>query len=1580
MTVGNIKSVLTLDATKFTEAIERAATDLSKLDGRLKSAKDSVGAFEKGVINIGTDLTNTSEKFRTLEQTVASLTARLEQTANTGFSGLSSQSRRAKSDIEGITSSVTGATDSMAEMTGWIKRYGGSLESLNPLIAGVVKSQKTLAESNATVATSATTSLDRTTKAKIAALEREKQTNAEMIISRKAMIAELEAIDRRMGAGQALAQKEASRYFGKNAAKGADARQEVAIYKAQSDEAQATIKHLQAVVKEIEWKNQEIGKSIQLVHTETAAIKAQEAATKSLASEQKSALRQQRLDAVATAKEQRRADQESIVSANEAAKQRKQAAADAVRSEREGAQQIAQMWKGMAQMYAGAKIEKGISASVSMADQMQRQKVMVGALNLPKDQEDGLLASSEAMAKNLKFINTLDAVKSRMSAIASLGYNNADIIDKTLNSAVKAANNLEYLGVAHGDTQSTIRNLYGVVEMRQQTGNADKANGTMETIQKIITGTAGKVQTQDIETVLRRMGVGASQLSDTGLINVAGIIDQFKVAGGEGGSGSGVSTVGTMIKMFQSYALGKSLSGEAVKEFSGAGVLSESGLDFSKDKAGVLKDAKHAGFKNADKWLNDPVAAMRDIMPQVIAYTQKSGNVKKFYEGRDVNSVDAQMIAFTKYLTSLGITTTAAQGAMVMGDPRSQERLQHQTATISGSKGIDEVNAAAMETMGQQWTKIKKTVDDIALNVGNSLVPVISSALVVVQSLANAFVWITEKNPTATAFAAIGASVGGVALIVNGTLKLFGSSFGAITAWIGEAVVATGAFGAGVLQVGSIVGWLAKRFLGLAGVFLAAWDFGTWVTNIDVGGLKVYEHIENIATNVLHKFKSVFYDVQEMWNNFLGKILGGDYHNQTKDAAELTAKRAANDQYERDMTLAAPVTTFEQLRAGEKDRTSVPIPAPAKAASAGGRIIDTPDKKHRAPHNFEDAFARQFSAADAKANIEKLKLDSMMSGDASFAEQARQQVIKVWMGGDLDDGKDPSKRKFVKGGEKYDKKKGWSPEQMDWDAKVSIGGDEKRSATDLQNKIARELELAAVIKATTFAKERSNSLDNEASNAIDELTGKTTGQTDAMKALIREFERLEARTPGIASNKDYVTEKAKALTSKATIDYAGEGVTLKQKNKDIGASLLPTERERLVASQDALFDSESKKATIVREALNKQIVELAASKGVESSEYQRAIAAREAGENEFTLFLENLQKRREEALLSPIRKMAKEWKDVHKQMESAETQWAGGFVTTLETALDTGKIDVGAWAASVLKDVRKIYLNDTLATPLANGMKKIGDTAMSTLFNKDADGKSMGPATGDTMWVGLKSAVSGVTDGVKSFWNSLTGATDATGKVIAQGANELLGASLKMTAEQSATASLTALASAAWAASASMGGSAGGGLLSLLGNAVIGGFSPGAGVPASSAMAGGAAMAGNTFIPSNVAANGGISGFNSAVPLAAYSGMAVRAFARGGVTNTPQISLYGEAGPEAYVPLPDGRSIPVTMTGGQGGSVSKGGDTVTIQINVTSANNSDDKKTGEDSSGAWSKLANRVKAVVRDELIINQRPGGLLYK
>ncbi len=69
------------------------------------------------------------------------------------------------------------------------------------------------------------------------------------------------------------------------------------------------------------------------------------------------------------------------------------------------------------------------------------------------------------------------------------------------------------------------------------------------------------------------------------------------------------------------------------------------------------------------------------------------------------------------------------------------------------------------------------------------------------------------------------------------------------------------------------------------------------------------------------------------------------------------------------------------------------------------------------------------------------------------------------------------------------------------------------------------------------------------------------------------------------------------------------------------------------------------------------------------------------------------------------------------------------------------------------------------------------------------------------------------------------------------------------------------------------------------------------------------------------AATGGATGPNSAAPLKKFANGGVmsnnvvplRRYAQGGIARSPEMALYGERGPEAYVPLPDGRSIPVKM-------------------------------------------------------------------
>jgi lambda family phage tail tape measure protein len=105
-------------------------------------------------------------------------------------------------------------------------------------------------------------------------------------------------------------------------------------------------------------------------------------------------------------------------------------------------------------------------------------------------------------------------------------------------------------------------------------------------------------------------------------------------------------------------------------------------------------------------------------------------------------------------------------------------------------------------------------------------------------------------------------------------------------------------------------------------------------------------------------------------------------------------------------------------------------------------------------------------------------------------------------------------------------------------------------------------------------------------------------------------------------------------------------------------------------------------------------------------------------------------------------------------------------------------------------------------------------------------------------------------------------------------------------------------------------------------------------------------------------ANGGIMTSNGSMPL--------RRYANGGIATSPQIAMFGEGSrPEAYVPLPDGRSIPVTMRGG--------GEMGNIVVNVDAAGSA-----VQGNQPDANKLGEALGIAVRQELIRQKRPGGLL--
>ena len=150
-------------------------------------------------------------------------------------------------------------------------------------------------------------------------------------------------------------------------------------------------------------------------------------------------------------------------------------------------------------------------------------------------------------------------------------------------------------------------------------------------------------------------------------------------------------------------------------------------------------------------------------------------------------------------------------------------------------------------------------------------------------------------------------------------------------------------------------------------------------------------------------------------------------------------------------------------------------------------------------------------------------------------------------------------------------------------------------------------------------------------------------------------------------------------------------------------------------------------------------------------------------------------------------------------------------------------------------------------------------------------------------------------------------------------------------------------------------------IIAPIAGALVGAISGAAGGAATTSGSVDAGYSGAASSGSYQFADGGIMTSMGPVPL--------RKYAKGGIANSPQMAIFGEgSSPEAYVPLPDGRNIPVKMEGG-------GGTSVSVQVNVMKGEGESSVQSEKETGKA---LGTLIASTIRQELIKQKRPGGLL--
>lgn len=1453
--------------------------------------------------------------------------------------------------------------------------------------------------------------------------------------------------------------------------------------------------------------------------------------------------------------------------ANEEAKKRAAIARQAAAEERASIKQTSDMLKGMTQLWAASKINRGLHASVDSADKFQREELVLKGLNLPKDQIDYITKRAWDDSKVLKFASALDMVKGRLAMMGGMPNVSQGVINQLLPQAAKAAHNIQSIT---GDKspqgfEDMIRNISGVIEARGQTHNIEAAKKTIDFVQKMVVGTGRKIDIADLETYLRRNNLGANTVSDEGLAKLVAFMDEAKVSGhGGGGSGSGVSTVGTAVKMFQKMMNGGRMTAEAQDEFMGSGLIDPANM-----KGLTGKEARKAlamgGLTVSQVSNKDPVEAMKQVASAAYKFMARPENIEKYFGSKTADTGDEELrrSAMRKFSTITGWSVTAQSMLMVAGDKDKMSRATASAKQLIGSKGADAMNADTMKNYSGQVDSFKASMENMKNSLGTSVLPMLTKFYQALSKIGEVFGSLFQASPITAQFVMVGGAVAGVSLALRGfygiavtlpaVLKSIVTMQGQATVTANTLAAAEARLAAANLAVNNslkqqivaqtaatgaqkaatattvsqgaktLAASLAQRAMtattGLlrGALALLGGPIGLITTALGIGLLawsnwgNAAEEAADRATAALVRTRAAKdgtysaadakesdkaikveqknlaaaereftkYDELAKKNpadrtNTEKRSAAAEKVKQAKQAIEVEqsaktlgaesikvqaelAKRdtarsvadakakAASDKLngEEELAHAGKSAAFEvkskeykESVAGKAEKKKLDAyqttrqidqAAAAKVEEAkqrniaatgfeGSTISNDPT---RTPREFRDQFQAGLAGTQGKNAIAGLKLQEVMTGKSTALEQAEAKFKMKWLAGEFDKGGEAKNRQFLKDGvKKSNTTEGYSLDNLDMNGQRTVMQNGKKVTQSVQDYVKGEaslIEELEVLKSTRIVKDR--------------LTGSTERYGEAIRSLGRDQDdHIKKSAETLALERELATARAnmgskssaefdqldRSARLNATItDAANFAAGLKSHTKEF-KDKNPTNEDGTVMSsreKDAKdFDETTeKKRTSLKayySSMRKQAAEAEANG--EFGAHQRAEEAIAAMETAANVWYGDRAKERDIMRRTSLDNMVLDWQKSYDKLKEAEAKWAGQIMSGFETILHGGvrnwtqlREGIKGIASGMLKDVSNILLQKAtggIAGGIAGG---IGGMFEKVFGIGEKSGGKPGAADGGILG-GIGGFFSGLfggkSDGAAA---SVAGTTPATPMYTVQVADAgAIAGALPGVSDAAKTdgffSKMTAGMSGLWGSIKEMFGSLGPGIMNifrgisggggggggatgwlggLLGGMLGGG---GGGIIGGGGEMAAAGSANDVMMAMGVPfANGGI--------MTNFGPVSLRKYANGGIANSPQLALYGEAGPEAYVPLPDGRSIPVTMSGAQrqtsgGGSAGEPVVNINIVVNQGGAGGADQMTSAGAGSGQWEKLASSVKAVVRQELVTQTRPGGMLYK
>ncbi|MDE2254182.1 MAG: hypothetical protein KGL42_07965 [Betaproteobacteria bacterium] len=544
--------------------------------------------------------------------------------------------------------------------------------------------------------------------------------------------------------------------------------------------------------------------------------------------------------------------------------------------------------KGMAQIWAGLKIEHGLKDAVKVAADMATLQAHIRAMGYSQGATKYATQQSWKASSEVPQVSAKDALGARVALLTATGQNNEKVINAALpqllrNAVAYRANYNQSARLA-----DIIGNMAGLAELRGMSQTPQGLIAASNQALQVAEATGGRMKIGAQEVVGRQTKYGAAQLlNEQGYKQLMAMAEQYTLAGHEGGGGGGrgVSQVGTAVSMLVKTMNAGKISKQTYEMLHAMGMWENGASALSTSTTGT---ATTGSLRGALEGQRNPLQWVHDVLvPRMLAYAKK--NAKTYFPHGGLNNPQAELEAVNKVINqtfaSTGGVNVANLVSMVMNPQvwgRIEESLQRANKAPTGKDAVSKLSPYTLAV--QQF---QSSISNLSNAIGTSILPVITPVIDFFANMAKGVGAAANALPGLTTALTLAAGAASVLLTVSGFTKLVGKlqdvikwlfGFGSaskvaasenaasMTAIEGETAAglgaATTATADGTKTMTAIWGTRLKGVLGMVGTFVKAIGIAFTLyeagNSIKIAGVTINNHVEVWINELYGQFDRFF--------------------------------------------------------------------------------------------------------------------------------------------------------------------------------------------------------------------------------------------------------------------------------------------------------------------------------------------------------------------------------------------------------------------------------------------------------------------------------------------------------------------------------------------------------------------------------------------------------------------------------------------------------------------------------------------------------------------------------------------------